>query len=307
MTTEKSIKVGVVGLGIMGMAFARNLMKSGFVVIGCDLNEHARQLFIEAGGTPADTPAAVAAESDHLLLSLPSVEALHAVVGASDGLRNALRPGMVVADLSTLPIDAKEAAQCIVTATGAKMLDCPVSGTGAQAVTGDLVVFASGDVTAIEALVPAFEAIARDVRRVGAFGCGMKLKYVANLLVAIHNLAAAEALMLAERSGLDLDMVFEAIRSGAGNSRMFEVRGPLMVAHSYKPATMKAEVFQKDVSLIMTHAQAVQSPVPLMAACLPYYSAAMAQGRAVEDTACVFGVLRQLCTPMGKDGAAKAR
>jgi 3-hydroxyisobutyrate dehydrogenase-like beta-hydroxyacid dehydrogenase len=124
----------------------------------------------------------------------------------------------------------------------------------------------------------------------------MKLKYVANLLVSIHNLAAAEALLLAEKSGLDLQMVYEAICAGAGSSRMFEVRGPLMVECRYEPATMSMGLYQKDLALIMDHARDVECPVPLMAATLPFYSAALAQGRAREDTASLFAVLRQMAS-----------
>jgi 3-hydroxyisobutyrate dehydrogenase-like beta-hydroxyacid dehydrogenase len=206
----------------------------------------------------------------------------------------ALKPGHVIAEMGTLPIAAKEAAAAVVAATGAVMLDCPVSGTGAQAATGDLVVFASGDATGFAKARPVFEGLARDIRHVGPFGDGMKLKLVANLLVTIHNLAAAEALLLAERSGLDLQMVFDAVRSGAGNSRMFEVRGPLMIEGRYEPATMKMDVYQKDLALIMDHARDLGVPVPLMAATLPYYSAALAQGRHKQDTGALFAVLQQM-------------
>jgi putative dehydrogenase len=141
---------------------------------------------------------------------------------------------------------------------------------------------------------PVFAGFARDVRQVGPFGAGMKMKYVANLLVSIHNLASAEALLLAEKSGLDLQMVYEAISSGAGTSRMFEVRAPLMIEGRYEPATMSMGLYQKDLALIMDHARDVDCPVPLMAATLPFYSAAMAQGRAREDTAALFAVLQQM-------------
>jgi L-threonate 2-dehydrogenase len=205
-----------------------------------------------------------------------------------------LGSGQVLVEMSTLPLDAKDDARKAVSQTGATLLDCPVSGTGAQAAKGDLVVFASGDADAIERIRPVFAGLARDVRQVGPFGAGMKMKYVANLLVSIHNLASAEALLLAEKSGLDLQMVYEAISSGAGTSRMFEVRAPLMIEGRYEPATMSMGLYQKDLALIIDHARDVDCPVPLMAATLPFYSAAMAQGRAREDTAALFAVLQQM-------------
>ena len=287
-------RIGIIGLGIMGSAFARNLRAAGFAVSGYDPDPAAGDRLAGMGGTPLPSPRAVAEASDHILIALASIPALRTVISGPEGIAPALRAGMVVAEMGTLPLDAKEAAREAVEATGAAMLDCPVSGTGAQAETGDLVVFASGDDTAIAAMRPVFEGFARDIRAVGPFGAGMKMKYVANLLVTIHNLATAEALLLAERSGLDLGLVFDAIRSGAGNSRMFEVRGPLMIEGRYEPATMKMDVYQKDLKLIMDHAASVACPVPLMAATLPYYSAALAQGRDKEDTAALFAVLRQL-------------
>lgn len=284
-------RVGLIGLGIMGMAYATNLRKAGAEVIGTDPVEAARTALDGLGGRGVATAAEVIQAADVVMMALPSAKALAAVV---EEITPHLRTGQVLAEMGTLPLDAKEAARDRIAQTGAVLLDCPVSGTGAQAAKGDLVVFASGDEDAFRRIRPAFDAIARDVRHIGPFGTGMKLKYVANLLVTIHNLAAAEALLLAERSGLDLAMVFDAIRSGAGNSRMFEVRGPLMIEGRYEPATMKMDIYQKDLALIMDHARAVDCPVPLMAASLPFYSAALAQGRHSQDTAALFAVLQQM-------------
>lgn len=284
-------RVGILGLGIMGGAYASHLRKAGYQVHGYDPAPAGMDALRASGGHPEDSPAAVARAADHLLIALPSAAALGAVM---DEITPELRPGMVLAEMGTLPLEAKDAARQRAEARGARLLDCPVSGTGAQAATGDLVVYVSGDAEAGELLRPVFETVARDIRHVGPFGAGMKLKYVANLLVSIHNLAAAEALLLAERSGLDLAMTVEAITSGAGNSRMFELRAPLMVSGRYEPATMKLDVYIKDVMLILEHARRVNCPVPLMATTLSFYSAALAQGRDKQDTAALFEVIRQL-------------
>ena len=283
--------VGIVGLGIMGLAYARNLRKAGFDVAGTDPSAPAMAALAEAGGSALPDAAAVAGACDVVLLALPSAAALHAV---TEAMVLALRPGQILAEMGTLPIAEKEAARLRIAPTGAILTDCPVSGTGAQAARGDLVVFMSGPEAATERLRPVFAGLARDVRHIGPFGHGMKLKIVANLLVTIHNLAAAEALLLAERSGLDLAATLDALTAGAGSSRMLEVRGPLMVAGSYTPATMKMDVYQKDLDVILDHAAAMRTPVPLMAASVPYYSAALAQGRDKEDTAALFAVLRRL-------------
>lgn len=285
------LRVGIIGLGVMGLAYARNLGRAGFTVAGYDPATAAQDALAQSGGAPMPDPRSVAEASDAILLALPSVASLHASIEA---MLPALGARHVLAEMGTLPLDAKEAARDAVAATGATLLDCPVSGTGAQAAKGDLVVFASGEAAAIDRIRLVLAGLARDVRHVGPFGAGMKLKYVANLLVSIHNLAAAEALLLAQKSGLDLQMVYEAIASGAGTSRMFEVRGPLMISGAYEPATMSMALYQKDLVQIMDHARDVGAAVPLMAATLPFYTAALAQGRDRQDTAALFAVLQQL-------------
>ncbi|MDE1569419.1 NAD(P)-dependent oxidoreductase [Aquabacter sp. P-9] len=287
--------VGIVGLGIMGMAYARNLLQSGFPVVGFDVAPAALAALTEAGGTVAATPRAVAEASDTILVALASVEALQSVCAGPDGMIHSIRPDAVVVEMSTFPLKAKDYCRDVFAPKGVHVLDCPVSGTGAQAAVRDLVLYASGDEAAATRLRPVFDGFARNTRYVGPFGAGTKLKFVANHLVTIHNLATAEALLLAQSSGLDLHMVFDAIRDGAGNSRMFEVRGPLMIEERYEPATMKMEVYMKDLALISDFAKDVKAPIPLMAAAVPFYVAALAAGRNQEDTAALFGVLKDMC------------
>jgi putative dehydrogenase len=286
--------VGIVGLGIMGGAYAANLLMRGFDVVGHDPAPSAQQALVAAGGRVVADARAVAEATDIVLLALASPKILAATI---ETMLPVLTPGHVIAEMGTIALSDKETAATRVATAGAVMLDCPVSGTGAQAATGDLVVFASGDRAAYDRLHPVFAGLARDIRHVGPFGHGMKLKLVANLLVTIHNLSTAEALLFAQRAGLDLPMVFDAVRSGAGNSRMFEVRGPLMIEGRYEPATMKMDVYQKDLALIMDYAAEIGAPVPLMAASLPFYAAALAQGRQKEDTGALFAVLEQMTAP----------
>lgn len=297
MTSETTETIGIIGLGIMGSAYAKNLLEKGFGVIGTDVTEDALATLASQGGTRVASAREVAEGADILLLALPSVKALEAV---TKDIAEAVRPGAVVCEMGTLPIDAKEACRAALEAKGAHVLDCPVSGTGAQAARRDLSVYASGDEGAFRKVEAAFGGFARDVRYCGAFGTGMKLKYIANLLVTIHNLSTAEALLLAERSGLDLTMVYDAIRPGAGGSRMFDVRGPMMIENRYEPATMKMDIYIKDLQLIMDFARDMRSPTPLMAASLPFYYAALAEGRGKEDTASLFAVLKGMTEPRNK-------
>lgn len=301
--------VGLIGLGIMGMAYARNLSsRADYPLAGYDPVEAARTTFASLPkATACDSAVGVAGAADIILMALPSVAALEATV---EDLLPHLRAGQIIAEMGTLPIDAKLAARDRIAPTGAILLDCPVSGTGAQAEKGDLVVYMSGPEEATATIRPVFQAIGKDIRHIGPFGDGMKLKLVANLLVSIHNLATAEALLFAHHAGLDLQLVYDAIAGGgAATSRMFEVRAPLMISGQYEPATMKMDVYLKDITLIMDHAKALHCPVPLMAASVPYYLSALSQGRDKQDTAALFAVLQQMTARLdgvgqgGQDGA----
>jgi 3-hydroxyisobutyrate dehydrogenase-like beta-hydroxyacid dehydrogenase len=192
-----------------------------------------------------------------------------------------------------LPLEAKLGAEARLGATGITLLDCPLSGTGAQAATGDLVVYASGDRGAFERCERTFAGFARRSYFLGAFGNGTKMKFVANLLVAVHNVAAAEAIVLGLRAGLDPETLCEVAGSGAGGSRVLELRGPMMVRGVYEPPTMKLEIWQKDMALIAEFAAQCGVPTPLFSAAAPIYRAAIEQGRGQQDTAAVCAVLGQ--------------
>jgi len=235
----------------------------------------------------------VAQSADVIISLLPSAQALQDVIAGSDGLLASGQSGLILIESSTLSLEEKLAANA-VGAPALMILDCPLSGTGAQALTKDLVVYASGDSSAIARCRSVFDGFARAHHDLGDFGNGTKMKLVANLLVAIHNVAAAEAMVLGMKSGLDPQNLYRVIADGAGGSRMFSVRGPQMVANHYEPATMKLDVWQKDMKIIAEFAAAMSAPTPLLKACAPIYSAAVEQGRGHQDTAAVCAVLADL-------------
>jgi 3-hydroxyisobutyrate dehydrogenase-like beta-hydroxyacid dehydrogenase len=197
----------------------------------------------------------------------------------------------VIVETGTFSLDDKMRAERALRTAGHILLDCPVSGTGAHAMRRDIVVYASGEAKAIKRLRPLFAAFARATHDLGAFGNGSRMKFVANLLVAIHNVASAEALVLGMKAGLDPQLVYDMVQSGAGASRIFEQRGPMMVRNRYDEPTMRVAVWQKDMAVIGEFATALGSPTPLFAATLPIYAAALAAGHAADDTASVCAVL----------------
>jgi putative dehydrogenase len=166
-----------------------------------------------------------------------------------------------------------------------------VSGTGSQARTGDLVIYACGDPRSVAKIKPVFADFSRKLYNVGAFGNGSRMKFVANLLVAINNVASAEAMVMGMKAGLDPNIIFEMISNGAGNSRVFELRAPMMVKNNYRDATMKCSVWQKDMDVIGAFAKKMRVPTPLFSATLPVYAAALKSGHANDDTAAVCAVL----------------
>jgi 3-hydroxyisobutyrate dehydrogenase-like beta-hydroxyacid dehydrogenase len=270
----------------MGSAMAANLMRAGYRVVGYDVLEKRRRSLARAGGEAARSCRAVGERSGVVICSLPSAKAL---LKTADELGQ-IRSPRVVIETSTLPIDVKDVARKRLASEGAVLLDCPLSGTGSQARSRDLVVYASGDRRAYRQVAPVLDAIARAHYHVGTFGNGSKTKFVANLLVAIHNVAAAEALVLAGKAGLDPKTTFTVIAAGAGSSRMLQVRGPLMVKGDYSKALMKLEIWQKDMDIIGAFARACGASTPLFAATMPLYAEARRRN-ASEDTAAVHRVL----------------
>jgi putative dehydrogenase len=292
MSPRKSGKtIGVIGLGIMGGSFSRNLVKSGWRVVGFDTDAGKRKELAKAGVEIVADAKSVAAAAPIVITSLPKPEAL---IATAKALAAAGLPPRIVAECSTFTIEDKQKAEKILRAAGHTMLDCPVSGTGSQARTGDLVIYASGNTKAITKIKPAFAGFSRKLYDVGTFGNGSRMKYVANLLVAINNVAAAEAMVLGMKAGLDPKIIFEMISNGAGNSRVFELRAPMMVKDDYSSdVTMKCSVWQKDMDVIGAFAKKMKVPTPLFTATLPVYAAALKSGHADDDTAAVCAVLEQ--------------
>ena len=279
--------VGIIGLGIMGGAISRNLIERGWSVAGTDIDAAKRDALTAAGGTACADVAAVCAAAPVVLTSLPSPAALAAVakdIAATSAPR-------IVIETSTMTLADKLAAHDVLTNAGHFALDCTLSGTGAQAVNRDLVIYASGDSATIAAQMPLFNDFARASHDVGAFGNGSRMKFIANLLVAIHNIAAAEAMVLAEAAGLDPDQVVRLAGAGAGASRMFDMRAPMMAAKSYEPATMRVSTWQKDMAIIGAFADSLGCRLPLFEASGPVYTAAMNAGLGEQDTAAVFAVV----------------
>jgi 3-hydroxyisobutyrate dehydrogenase/glyoxylate/succinic semialdehyde reductase len=294
--------VGIVGLGIMGGAIARNLVDRGWRVIGFDIDAARRVELALANVTIAGDPGQVARDAPIIMTSLPSPAAVEDV---AQTIANSGQSRRIVVELSTLTIADKLRFEAILEKAGHIALDCPLSGTGAQAKNRDLVVYASGDSNAIAQCMDLFSDFAKQSADLGAFGNGSRMKFVANHLVAIHNVATAEAMILAQRAGLDPKMVVDLVGPGAGGSRMFQMRAPMMVEGVYEPATMKVSTWKKDMAIIAEFADDVGCATPLFTLTQPVYAEAIAMGLGDQDTAAVFEVLKKTIVTDSKSGTRK--
>ncbi|MGA7682320.1 MAG: NAD(P)-dependent oxidoreductase [Pseudolabrys sp.] len=294
--------VGVIGLGIMGGAFARNLVTAGWRVVGYDPNPARRREARRAGVDLANNAAEVASAVPIILTSLPKPQAL---TETAQEIAAAKLRSKVVVEMSTFTISDKEKAARTLHRAGHVMIDCPVSGTGSQAKNRDLVFYASGNAKTIARLRPVLMAFGRNVFNVGEFGNGSRMKYVANLLVAINNVAAAEAMVLGMKAGLDPDMIVDLVRAGAGNSRVFELRAPMMAKGRYDDVTMKISVWDKDMQVIGDYARKIRVPTPIFNATKGIYLKAMKSGLGSRDTAAVCAVLEKMAKVKRKKPRAR--
>ena len=285
--------IGFIGLGIMGGAITKNILEAGYQIHGYDVDEVAKQRFVSHGGSLALSPMHVAQEVEIIFTSLPTENALAEVIDGPSGITKSGKKNIIV-EISTMPIDLKLELEKKLSAVGQFFMDCPVSGTGAQAASKDLMVFASGHPDAYEKIKDIFHAMSKAQYFLGEFGNGSKMKFLANILVAIHNVAAAEVFALAGKAGINLQDAYEVLKDSAGASKMFQIRGPMMVANDYAQPTAKIENYMKDLSIISKFAASLKCPTPLYDVTNQLYYSALNQGMGQEDLAAVCKVMEQM-------------
>jgi 3-hydroxyisobutyrate dehydrogenase-like beta-hydroxyacid dehydrogenase len=275
--------IGFMGLGLLGHALASRLRAAGHEVIGHDLLPERREALGRLGGIAAADAVEVATRAEAVCVVLPSLAAVEEVVTALDA-------APVVIQMSTISPGLTERLARLAEGRGQPFLDCPVSGTAGMVARGDGIIFAGGERTLYDRWRPVLEAMLPRAVYVGRAGQAMTLKLVANLLVGVHSAAAAEALAMARRAGLDLDIAFDVLTAGAASSRMLEVRGPMMIRGEFPPQ-MKLDLFMKDLHLIQDAARAVGAPTPLTDVAERLYAAVQARGHGGEDLSAVVTAL----------------
>lgn len=286
--------IGMIGLGNMGLPMSVNMMKDGFTIVGTARTQKTRDALTAAGGTAVVGAAEVAKRSRYIITALPAIDVFEDIAAE---LAECCEEGTIVLETGTFPIDVKEKARELLAKRGIILLDAPLSGTGAQAKVKDVVVLGSGDEQAHNEFLPIMRGFSKSQYYLGSFGNGMKLKFIANQLVAIHNLSAAEAVLFGVKMGIDPHLVVKVIGEGAGGSRMLSVRGPVMADRTWERTQISNKVFQKDIALIDEALKEAGCPSPLFMAAKPFYTAAMASGHAEDDTSSVYAVLERMSKP----------
>ncbi len=278
-------RIGVIGLGKMGMPIAHNLMERGFEIIG--YRRRGSPELAAAGGTVAGSAAEVAAGADVLLSIVPDGRAVEEVVCGEVGTLTALRAGTVHIEMSTIDVGHKGRIRDAVRAKGGDLLDCPISGSPEMVAPRRATTFASGDPASIDTVRHVLDAVSGPWVYTGAFGTGAHMKYIANLLLAVHTVAAAEALALARRSGLDLELVQRTLNSSIAESAIWKQRGPLMAQRAWSPAPGPVRTLHPILEQIEDHAAKTGLPTPVFASAKVVFDKALADGWGDLDIACV--------------------
>jgi L-threonate 2-dehydrogenase len=288
------MKVGVIGLGSMGMGAALSCLRAGLDVTGCDPREPARAEFAAAGGSAVADAAALPQGLQAVVVLVVNAAQTEAAVFGAAGCAARLAPGAVVVSSATMAPDDARRLAALAAAQGLRWLDAPVSGGAAKAREGALTVMASGGADAFDAARPVLDAIAAKVWRLGeAPGLGATVKVVHQLLAGVHIAVAAEAMALGIRAGADPRALYEVVTSAAGNSWMFENRMARVLEGDDAPRSA-VDIFVKDLGLVADMARALDFPVPLAAQAQQLFTAARALGQGGKNDGFVIRVWQAL-------------
>ncbi|HCT9095879.1 TPA: NAD(P)-dependent oxidoreductase [Serratia liquefaciens] len=304
MTQPGDFAVCIVGLGSMGMGAAKSCINAGLTTYGVDLNPQALATLQQAGAKQAATSAdGFASELDALLLLVVNAAQVKQILFGENGLAAKLKPNTPVMVSSTISAaDARQIEQQLL-ALGLNMLDAPVSGGAAKAAEGQMTVMASGAESTFQQLQPVLDAIAGKVYRIGEeIGLGATVKIIHQLLAGVHIAAGAEAMALAARAGIPLDVMYDVVTHAAGNSWMFENRMRHVVDGDYAPKSA-VDIFVKDLGLVADTTKALHFPLPLASTAFNMFTAASNAGFGKEDDSAVIKIFSGIDLPQKKENA----
>ena len=275
------LRLGFIGLGVMGGPMARNLVKGGYRTLGFDTEASRLQRFAAAGGAAAGSAAEVGSGADVVFLSLPTGDIVREVVTGAGGLLSAMRPGTIIADLSTTEPKIAQDAVAACLPRGITFLDSPVSGGEQGAIDATLSIMVGGDAAAFARCKPILACMGKSVVHMGGSGMGQATKLINNMIVAAGFAAVCEAWGLAARAGLDPARLHEAIKGGWAGSRVMEETVPRLLQRNFVPGGT-VDIMTKDVGYALNMARNLNTPVPVTALAHELFRMVKAQGRGPE-------------------------
>lgn len=289
--------VGVIGLGAMGAPMARNLLKGGHTVTVYARRSEAMEPIVNEGAHAAASPADVASRSDVTITMVIDTRAVEEVTLGPGGIVEGAQPGSVVVDHSTIDPDGARRVAAALESRGVHMLDAPVSGGAAVADAGTLSIMVGGDERTLERVRPILQCYGTTIVHIGPSGAGQIAKACNQICTIVNTLGTAEAILMAERAGIDPTKVKDVLMSGFGASRMLEMQAPKMIARDFD-GKVESRLHHKDIHIVLAMARALGIELPASSAAARVLEELQRRGGAKSDTAAVFAVLANPKSPI---------
>lgn len=277
-----TLKIGFIGLGIMGKPMSKNLIKAGYSLVVADRNAQAVAEIIHAGAEAAATPKAIAEQCAVIITMLPNSPHVKEVALGENGIIEGAKPGTVLIDMSSIAPLASRGISEALKAKGIEMLDAPVSGGEPKAIDGTLSVMVGGDRTIFDKYYDLLKAMAGSVVHTGDIGAGNVTKLANQVIVALNIAAMSEALVLATKAGVDPELVYQAIRGGLAGSTVLDAKAPMVLARNFKPG-FRIDLHIKDLANALDTSHGVGAQLPLTAAVMEMMQALRADGQGNDD------------------------
>ncbi len=287
------LKIGYIGLGLMGKSIARNILKAGFTLVVHNRSRAAVDELAAEGAIPAFSPAEVAAQVDVVFTNLPDTPDVERVALGENGIIAGAQAGLIFVDNSTIKPGAARAIAATLAEKGVLSLDAPVSGGDIGARNGTLTIMVGGDAAALEKVMPVFQAMGKTITHVGGAGAGQVAKAANQIMVAAQMVAMGELLIFSKKVGVDPQKVVEAIKAGAAQCWTLDVKPPRLFDGNRQPG-FKAYMQAKDLNIVMESAREYGIPLPATAENAQLFNAMLQMGMAELDNSAVVGVIEKL-------------
>ncbi len=279
---NKTKQIGLVGLGVMGKPMAKNILKNGFSLTVFDIKPEPVLELVALGAKAAETPAALAASCDIIITMLPNSPHVESVVCGPNGILETIRPGSVYIDMSSVSPVVSKKLYGIMAEKGVEMLDAPVSGGEPKAIDGTMSIMVGGKQEVFDSVMDVFQAMGEAITLVGEIGSGNTCKLANQIMVALHLSAVAEAMVFAEKAGVDPEKVYKAIRGGLAGSTVLDAKMDRILDRNFKPGG-PIWMHTKDLLNVRDAALAIDAPIPLTTQVLEAFKACKCDGHVGDD------------------------